>query len=308
MNWMGGVIGAAAMLFADAAVARETDPDAGLICRVAPPADGDLKAFAGRYFPTADTAAIDALIACLGDEDPAVRDDFAFAAWTQGLRGKHLKPDSLRHAAARLTAILAAPKDPAAEAKAGFLRPFAALALSEVARADRVEPFLTEAELHDLAGTGAAYLRGVTDYRGLVAGEGWRHGVAHGADLLMQLALNPRLARADADLLLAAIAAQVAPAASPSYIHGEARRLARPLLFLAKRPDIDDAAWAAWFQALHPGDAPRWKAPYASLDGLAAVHNSSAFGDAVYVAASESQDPQVRRLAPLAAGLLKALP
>lgn len=298
MTRIWAAVGAAVLMttLPGAANANET-------CAVARPDDGDLKVFAGRYFADADNAAIDALIACLGNPDPAVRDDFAFALWTQGLRGKHLKPDGLRHAMQRLTAILAAPEDPA-----GFRRPFAVLALSEVARVDRVEPFLSEAELHALAATGATYLRGVTDYRGFIAGEGWRHGVAHGADLLMQLALNPRLTRADADSLLGAIGAQVAPAGSHAYVHGEARRLARPLLFLAKRPDIDDSAWAAWFQALHPSDVPRWKASYASAEGLAAVHNSSAFGDAVYVAASESQDPQVRRLAPLAAGLLKALP
>lgn len=299
MTTMWAAMGAAAMLAAIPVAAQARDDG----CAVTAPAGGDLKAFAGRYFAAADDAALDALIACLGANDPTVRDDFAFALWTAGLRGKHLKADGLRHAAARLTVILAAPED-----EAGFHRPFAALALSEVARADRVEPFLTAAELHDLAGTGAAYLRGVTDYRGFVAGEGWRHGVAHGADLLMQLALNPRLTRADADLLLGAIAAQVAPAGDHAYIHGEARRLARPLLFLAKRADIDDAAWAAWFQSLHPDDAARWKTPYASAAGLAAVHNSSAFGDAIYVAARESQDPQVQRLAPFAAGLLKALP
>ncbi len=297
MKRISGAVGAAMLLTALPGAAKANDA-----CAVARPDDGDLKAFAGRYFMAADHAAIDALIACLDNPDPAVRDDFAFALWAQGLRGKHLNADGLRHAKQRLTAVLAAPDDPA-----GFRRPFAVLALSEVARADRVEPFLTEAELHALAATGATYLRGVADYRGFVEGQGWRHGVAHGADLLMQLALNPRLARADADLLLGAIAAQVAPPGSHAYVHGEARRLAR-LLFLAKRPDIDDAAWAAWFKTLHPGDAPRWKAPHSSTEGLAAVHNITAFADAVYVTASESQDPQVRRLAPLAAGLLKALP
>lgn len=296
-----GMAAVAAMLVLPAQAAQAAQSAPG--CVVARPAGGDLKAYAATYFPKASLADLDALAACLGDPDPAVRDNFAFTLWSEGLRGRHLAADQMRYVLARLSAIVAGPDD-----AAGFQKPFAALALSEVARADRVAPYLSEAELHALAGSGAAYLRGVTDYRGFVAGEGWRHGVAHGADLLMQLALNPRLARADADLLLAAIAAQVAPAASPSYVHGEARRLARPVLFLAKRSDIDDAAWAAWFQALHPDDAPRWKAPYASAAGLAAVHNSSAFGDAIYVAASESQDPQVRRLAPLAAGLLKSLP
>ncbi|WP_428631367.1 DUF2785 domain-containing protein [Sphingopyxis sp.] len=296
---------AAAMLCAVPTLAEEPELEPGTtaICRVAQPADGDLKAFAARYFPAAGKTGIDGLIACLGDPHPAVRDEFAFALWSEGLRGKQLSPEWMRYTGQQLSAILVQPDD-----AAGFRKPFAALTLSEIARADWIDPFLTAPELHALAETAASYLRDVRDYRGFFADEGWRHGVAHGADLLMQLALNPRLARADADLLLGAIAAQVAPVASPLYVHGEARRLARPLLFLAKRADIDDAAWAAWFQTLHPDAAVRWQTPYASAAGLAAVHNSSAFGDAVYVAASESQDPQVRRLVPLAAGLLKALP
>ncbi len=272
------------------------------VCTIARPA-GELKSHAASFFPKASDADLDALAACLGDPDPAMRDDFAFTLWSEGLRGKYLTPAQMRYTLGLLTRMVAAPDD-----AAGFRRPFAALTLSEIARADRVEAFLTEAELHALTETAAAYLRGVRDYRGFIAGEGWRHGVAHGADVMLQLALNPRLSRADADLILGAVAAQVAPPGSHAYVHGEARRLARPILFLAKRADIDDAAWAVWFQALHPDDAARWNAPYASEAGLAAVHNSSAFGDAVYVAASESQDAQVRRLAPLAAGLLKALP
>lgn len=294
-----GMLAVAAALASPAVHAAE--PAAG--CAAARPAGGDLKAYASLYFPKASLSDLDALAACLGSSDPAERDDFAFTLWTEGLRGRHLSDAQMRQALALLTAMAADPDD-----AGGFRGPFAALALSEVARADRVTAFLTEAELHELAVSGAAYLRSVTDYRGFIAGEGWRHGVAHGADLLMQLALNPRLTRADSELLLAAIAAQVAPGGTHAYVHGEARRLARPVLFLAKRADIDDAAWAGWFRTLHPDEAPRWKAPYASDAGLAAVHNSSAFGDAVYVAANESQDPQVRRLAPLAAGLLKALP
>lgn len=273
-------------------------------CAVERPADGDLKAYAARYFSKSDTGAIDALLACLGNPDPAVRDGFAFTLWSEGLRGGHVPPALMRHANDRLQAVLAAPGD-----DAGFLRPFAALALSEIARADRVTPFLTDAELSRLVEKGAAYLRGVTDYRGFVAGEGWRHGVAHGADLMLQMALNPRLSRSDVDSVLGAVLVQVAPRVpSTYYVHGEPGRLARPILYLAKRADIDDAALAAWFAALHPDHDPRWADPYASDAGLAAVHNSTAFAAAVHVSASESQDPQVRRLAPLAVELIKALP
>jgi hypothetical protein len=292
------VLAASGLMLAMPAAAKEGSG----ACVVARPA-GELKSHAASFFPNARNADLDALAVCLGDPDPAVRDDFAFTLWSEGLRGKYLTSAQMRHALGLLTTMVVTPDD-----AAGFRRPFAALALSEIARADRVEAFLTDAELHALAETGTTYLRGVRDYRGFVPGEGWRHGVAHGADLMLQLALNPRLSRADIDLVFGAVAAQVAPPGSHAYVHGEARRLARPILFLAKRTDIDDAAWAAWFQSLHPDDAPRWKAPYASEAGLAAIHNSSVFGDAIYVAASESQDPQVRGLALLAAGLLKALP
>lgn len=292
-----GIIAAAMMLAVPAAA---DDPST---CTVAQPADGNLETYAETFFPKASGADLDALAACLGDPDPAVRDGFAFALWSEGLRGKRLGAGQLRHVLGRLTAVVEGADD-----AQGYRRPFAALALSEVARTDRIEAWMTDAELHALAQTGAAYLHGVTDYRGFVSGEGWRHGVAHGSDLALQLALNPRLARADADLLLDAIAVQVAPAASPYYHHGEAARLARPVLFLAKRADIDDVAWAAWFKALHPDSNARWKDAHNSDAGLAAVHNATAFANAIYVSAAEAQDPQIKRLAPLAAGLLTALP
>ena len=263
----------------------------------------EMKELAAVVFAQDAKEEIDNLIICLADPDPMIRDDAAFTLWSEGFRGKHVSPDLMRYAMQRLSAILAGSDD-----APGFRRPFAALALAEVARADRIEPYLTESELHELAEAGAAYLRGVRDYRGFVAGEGWRHGVAHGADLMLQLALNPRLSRTDADLLLGAIAAQVAPAGPVYYIHGEPGRLAGPILYLAKRADIDDAVLATWFQSLRPGDSPRWKDAYASDAGLAAVHNSTAFAVAIYVSASESQDPQIRRLAPLAVALIKALP
>ena len=296
---MRSAILAAACLMRGAPAAMAAEDEAA--CAVARPT-GDLKSHASSFFPKASHADLDALAACLGDPDPAVRDGFAFTLWSEGLRGKYLTPAQMRYTLGLLTKMVAAPDD-----AAGFRRPFAALTLSEVARADRVEAFLTDAELNATTETGVTYLRSARDYRGFIAGEGWRHGVAHGADIMLQLALNPRLSRIDADLMLGAIAAQVAPISSPYYIHGEAARLARPVLFLAKRTDVDDAAWAVWFKTLHADDTPRWKAVNGNADRLSAVHNSTAFATAIYVSAAESQDPQIRRLVPLARDLLESL-
>ena len=42
-------------------------------------------------------------------------------------------------------------------------------------------------------------MKSMLDYRGFVPGAGWRRAVAHGADLLMQLALNPAVERTQLD-------------------------------------------------------------------------------------------------------------
>src|SRR5258705_220852 len=78
-------------------------------------------------------------------------------------------------------------------------------------------------------------LLGVTDRRGFDATQGWRHGVAHGADLLLQLGLNPALSAAQLDAIVQAIASQVAPAGEHFYVYGEPERLARPIAYIAKR-------------------------------------------------------------------------
>ena len=90
----------------------------------------------------------------------------------------------------------------AADDAAGFRKPFAALALSEVARSDRVEPVFTGEQREQLVAAAAAYLGGVRDYRGFSETEGWRHGVAHNGDgggdgnpfLDEELSVEPKLA------------------------------------------------------------------------------------------------------------------
>ncbi len=122
-----GMLAVAAILASPSAhAAEEREPS----CLVARPAGGDLAAFAATFFPKAS----------LADPDLVVRDDFAFTLWSEGLRGRHLTGTQMRHALAGLTAIAGGPDD-----AGGFRRPFAALALSEVARADRVEPRLPPA-------------------------------------------------------------------------------------------------------------------------------------------------------------------
>jgi hypothetical protein len=199
-------------------------------------------------FALDDAAARDAraldLAACLGDPDPALRDGIAYAALSAWMRGKRLDVDALRALQRRLLAQLDG------DDAEGFRKPFSALALSEVARTDRIAPWMTPGERARMAAAAAAYLRSVADYRGYVDGEGWRHGVAHGADWALQLVLDDALEPSQVWPLLSAVAAQVMPADGHAYAFDEPARLARPAAYAAARGDLDAAALDAWLHAL----------------------------------------------------------
>jgi hypothetical protein len=278
-----------------------------------PPAERDaasLQSLRAAKFEGLDFAARDALarglLDCLADSRPELRDEIAFEALSTWMRAGALSTDTLQHLRRELSTRLVAP-DPQ-----GFARPFAALALAEVARVDRLKPFLAADERTQLVDAATAYLRGVTDHRGFDAVQGWRHGVAHGADLLMQLGLNPALSPTQLDAIVQAIASQVAPAGEHFYVYGEPERLARPIVYIAGRTTApgDAAYWERWLVALTaPAPLPSWDAAFKTQAGLARRHNTQAFVQVLYVMVRESNDATLQqRLLPGLVAALKALP
>lgn len=241
------------------------------------------------------------LTACLGDPDPAVRDGIAYAALTHWMRADELDDDALRGLRDELYAVL---DEPDGE---GFAHPFAALVLSEVARTDRISPWMTSAEREAMVAKATRYLESVRDYRGFDDGQGWRHGVAHGADWLMQLSINPALESRLHDRILVAVASQVVPQARHAYVHGEPGRLARPVLFIAGRGLRSGPEWKAWFATLNErlGDPAL---AYADSGWLALRHDLSAFLMSLYVEADGSDNPGTQALKPEILEALKAVP
>jgi hypothetical protein len=237
-----------------------------------------------------------ALLDCLSDPSPFLRDEVAYEALQHWMRTGRLTPATLHALRVQLLAALAAPPDPA-----GFTQPFAALVLAEVARVDRLHANLSDAERAELAAAATRWLAGWRDYRAFEAPEGWRHGVAHGADLMLQLALNKKLHRAQADAMLKAIATQVMPPGAVAYQHGEADRLAAPVYYLAHGSLLSTTDWQHWFSALVEG---RERRPINAVN-LAAKHNLSSFLNSLYVAVQEVGNAEVKaRLLP---GLKSAL-
>ena len=240
------------------------------------------------------------LLDCLAAPDPELRDDLAFEAISHWIRGKQVAAPTLQSMRVALLAQLQAdPLD-----TDGFRRPFAALTLAEVARADRVEPFLSAPQRAELVGAATAYVASVRDYRGFDAKEGWRHGVAHGADLLLQLSVNPALDRDQLAAILAAIATQVMPAGH-FYIYGEGDRLMTPLFYIGRRDVFTADEWSAWFAGL---TARRTLARPATQASLAATHNLTLFLLPLYASLKESGTPEMQaRMLPAVTAAIKTL-
>ncbi|MBB1059782.1 DUF2785 domain-containing protein [Lysobacter spongiae] len=241
-----------------------------------------------------------ALVDCLGAPDPGLRDDTGYAALSAWMRGGQLDATTLR---ALRDALYVRLDGPAGE---GFSRPFSALVLAEVARTDRRVPWMDAGERDAMVDRATRYLRSVDDYRGFDPASGWRHGVAHGADWLMQLSLNPALDRAQLRRLVDAAGSQVVPA-SHAYVFGEPERLAAPVLYAAGRDVMDADAWITWFGELSAGlgdEALAWK----DRDWLYRRHDLRAFLMALRVAAAAREDAATRALLPGVDQALASMP
>lgn len=228
------------------------------------------------------------LLDCLGHADPFLRDGVAYEALNGWTRGKQLTLPTLRTLHERLATQLEA-RD---ADKAGFRQPFAALVMASVVAADRERRVMDDTAYADLIEIAAAYFESIRDYRGFDARAGWRHGIAHGADLLTQLAVHPRTREDEVDRIIGALAAQIAPAGGHFYIYGEPERMALPLVYIAQRGRYSVEEWSEWFAGI--ADIPEEGNLYGSQEALARRHNLQALLLVLHVNASESKDESLR--------------
>lgn len=284
----------------------------GCACAACPPAGHDresLTALRESGFAVAENAARDALaielLDCLDAPDPMLRDRIAYEGTGTWLRAELVSLDARQRMLEVLHGMLTGPDtDPN-----GFRRPFAALSLSELARTDRVSAWLSDEQREVLVVAASDYLQSVSDYRGFDDREGWRHGVAHASDLLLQLVLNPALSDDQTQRVLQAVAIQIAPAGEHFYVFGEPERLARPFVYAALRESRDLEGLQAWLeQVAQAAPLPNWQSAFDSRAGLARRHNVRAFLTAVYVTSRDAEDSAIIALAPKALELIRGIP
>jgi len=244
-----------------------------------------------------------ALTGCLADAKPDIRDGIAFEALSTWMRGGQLDLATLQTVRGDLLKMMSRPD---AE---GFGSAFAALVLSEVARTDRLRAWMSAEERDEMVRAGALYLARVKDYRAFSDAEGFRHAVAHGADLMLQLALNPLTTKAQLDHMMLAVATQVAPDTGIAYWAGEPDRLARPIVFIAQRKLHSEAEWQTFLsEVTNPKPLASWQVAFTSELGIKKRHNVRAFLLSVYTSASTSDDPGIRQLIGPVTAALKSVP
>lgn len=237
------------------------------------------------------------LVPCLADPDPVLRDGVAFEALQHLMRNGQLNNTTLEQINEELQIRLTSPD------AQGFQQPFAALVLADVARTDRIAPWMSAAQRAGLLNAGIMYFISVRDYRGFDEGEGWRHGVAHGADLMLQLGLNPAFGRPELTRIRDALAMQLAPEGH-AYVYGESERLVRPIIFMAQREVFNADEWREWLMTNTAVSSDA----FSSRTGLARRHNMMAFLSVLHMQARLSENTADDALLPGAEAALRALP
>jgi hypothetical protein len=205
----------------------------------------------------------------LRSPDPALRDELGFTLLTRWLyRERCLAPAELRWLLAQWLPRLRQGIDTPGTDDAAA-RSFAALSLSLLVALDNDAPFLTADEFARITNAAIAYLRDERDVRGHDGARGWLHSVAHTADLLKFVLRSQHLTKAQQGEALAAITDKLART-DVALTHGEDARLARAVLALLLREDLERLAALAFLRELAQAPAEPPNAP-----ALAHAHNRS---------------------------------
>ena len=257
-----------------------------------------LRTLRAGHFAIADerrrAALAHALTACLSSRDSELRDNIGYEAYAYWRRSKALDAGTWRFVEQDLLRVLDGRDD-----KVGVARPFAALVLADVVHADRDAPFLLPQQRTALLDAAIRYFTAVRDYRAFDEDVGWRHGVAHGADLLGELALEPGFDKPELDRILAALASQVVAHDDRVYVSGESERLAAAVARVAARGKHPVEAWQAWLaEVTAPAPLRSWADAYLTRPGVARHQNTVNFLLATYAELALSEDEKLRALAP----------
>ena len=254
----------------------------------------------------ADTTAATSLtlnqhVACLASSNPAIRDDIAFKTLSTSLRSGELSTDQVTMVYNLLIDELNK------QGKSVHHHSFVVLSLAEVARVDRLTPFLNEDKRKQLIDTAIDSLVHVNDYSGFDDDIGYIHQIAHASDLVLQLALNDAIDKASLESLSLALQKAVNPSTLHFYHYGEPDRLVRATVYLMLRESLDLDYWTKWLENAAQPPQKTWQDAYSNNKGLAALHNTQSFFGRLLLWTADSKNPKLKVINEQALLHLKAI-
>lgn len=236
------------------------------------------------------------LLSLLGNTDPELRDDFAYAILVEWVEHDLYSPDELRQIIAGLSANLGGGIGEI-ETDSVFLRAFSILALALIVYYDNQKSFLSPEEVKAILDKGLQYLAAEKDPRGYVPVKGWAHALAHTADLLLVLAENKNTGAAEHNLILSEITHKLVNATNWVYVHGEDDRLSAAVLTIFKRGLLELSAIEEWLDSLINPESGSWKGAWTKEESTRAFFNLRNFLRSLYLqVTTENEIPQQDKL------------
>ncbi len=173
-----------------------------------------------------------------------------------------------------------------------FLRTFSALLVGVIVSEDEIrrqkrtgglEPFLSPEKFTDWYAAAKKYVLEEKDCRGHIEGKGWAHSVSHGADLLRDFAFHRFTAAADHLDILKILSARLTQNTEEININNDDNRLARVVITIMLRGELDLAAYENWLDDLPAGfEGKHWRDFAQNREKAVAWFNATTFLRALY--------------------------
>lgn len=215
----------------------------------------------------------------LGDTDPETRDGTAYptlATWI----GRGVYDDLLVGLGDGMAAGLQVGLGEH-DTDSVFRRSFSALILDCCLARDNQRPAVPAGKVLEWGDRVMTWLVGERDVRGFVAGKGWAHTVAHGADVLGTLADSPHVTAPELGVVLDVVAERVVLPVDRLFAHGEPDRLAAAAMRVLRRDVLEMDVVEPWVARLS-GAAAQMGAPDGG-DPFLAGGNAQAFLRALHL-------------------------
>jgi len=198
------------------------------------------------------------LLNSLGNTDPELRDNLAYAILVEWVNRDLYAPDELRQMIAGFSANLEVGIGES-ESDSVFLRAFSVLGLALVFYYDNKKSFLRSDEVTEILNRGLQYLAAEQDPRGYIPIKGWAHALAHTADLLLVLAENKNTGEIEHIRILSEITRKLTNTTRWVYVHGEEDRLSEAVLAIFQRGLLDPPVIQVWLDSLTNPQNNSWK-------------------------------------------------